>query len=179
MKWSELQQRQPKLVDVGRQRLLDPGVVLVATIRRDGTPRLSPVEPFVMDGDLWLSMLWQSTKAADLIRDPRVLVHGVVTSRDGRDGEFKLRGQARTEPDSSVQRRYAEAVGQALGWKPEVGQFHLFAVDIDHVSYLRYDEPTGDQYVTQWPPGREYVRRGTTTTSVGQPEPRVDLLWPD
>ena len=109
MKWSELEHRQPRLADLGRQRLLDPGVVLVATIRRDGTPRLSPVEPFVMDGDLWLSMLWRSTKAADLIRDPRILVHGVVTSRDGEEGEFKVRGQARSEKDSAVQRRYAGA----------------------------------------------------------------------
>ena len=160
MKWSEVERRQPRLADLGRQRLLDPGVVLVATIRRDGTPRLSPVEPFVMDGELWLSMLWQSTKAVDLIRDSRVLVHGVVTNRDGREGEFKVRGSARNEKDSGVQRRYAEAVSQALGWKPEAGQFHLFGVDIDHLSYLRYDEPTGDQFVTQWPPGREYVRRG-------------------
>ena len=179
MKWSELERRQPGLADLGRQRLLDPGVVLVATIRRDGTPRVSPVEPLVMDGDLWLSMLWQSTKAADLIRDPRVLVHGVITNRDGREGEFKVRGHARSEKDRAVQWRYGEAVAQALGWKPEAGQFHLFAVDIDHVSYLRYDEPTGDQYVTQWPPGREYVRRGTTATSLGQPESRTDILMPD
>jgi hypothetical protein len=105
MKWSELERRQPGLADLGRRRLLAPGVVLVATIRRDGTPRLSPVEPFVMDGDLWLSMLWQSTKAADLIRDPRVLVHGVVTNRDGREGEFKVRGHAgvrRTAVSSGV-----------------------------------------------------------------------------
>src|SRR5712691_314309 len=27
------------------------------------TPRLSPVEPYVLDGDLWLSMMWQSAKA--------------------------------------------------------------------------------------------------------------------
>jgi hypothetical protein len=46
-----------------RERLLGPGVVLVGTIRRDGCPRISPVEPFVLDGDLWLSMLWQSHKA--------------------------------------------------------------------------------------------------------------------
>jgi hypothetical protein len=179
MKWSEVQQRQPRLADLGRQRLLDPGVVLVATIRRDGTPRLSPVEPFVLDGTLWLSMLWQSAKAADLIRDPRVLVHGVVTSRDGGDGEFKVRGTARSETDTEVQRRYAEAVARALGWEPEVGRFHLFAVNIGHLSYLRYDEPTGDQYVTQWPPGREYVRRGTTATSLGEPEPRTAVLVPD
>ncbi|MEP7022370.1 MAG: pyridoxamine 5'-phosphate oxidase family protein [Actinomycetota bacterium] len=60
--------------------MLAPGVVLVATIRRDGTPRLSPVEPFVMEDDLWLSMLWHSTKAADLLRDPRILVHSIVTA---------------------------------------------------------------------------------------------------
>lgn len=179
MKWSDLERRQPRLADLGRQRLLDPGVVLVATIRRDGTPRLSPVEPFVMDGHLWLSMLWQSTKAADLARDPRILVHSVVTSRNGEGGEFKVRGHARTETDRGVQRRYADAVAQALGWKPKPGHFHLFAADIDHVSYLRYDNATGDQYVTQWPPGREYVRRGTTATSLGEPEPCTDVLVPD
>ena len=62
---------------------------------------------------------------------------------------------------------------------PEPGHFHLFAVDIDHLSYLRYDDATGDQYVTQWPPGREYVRNGTTPTSLGPPEPRTDVLVPD
>jgi hypothetical protein len=179
MNWSELERRQPRLAGLGRERLLDPGVALVATIRRDGTPRISPVEPFIMDGDLWLSMLWQSAKAADLTRDPRILVHGIVTNRNGEDGEFKVRGHARNETDSGVQRRYAEAVAQALGWKPEPGHFHLFAVDIDHLSFLHYDEPTGDQYVTQWPPGREYVRRGATATSLGMPEPRTDVLVPD
>ena len=103
-------------------------------------------------------------------------MHSVVKNRDGADGEFKVRGHARSETDSGVQRHYADAVGQALGWKPEPGHFHLFAVGIDHVSYLRYDEPTGDQYVTHWPPGREYVRRGTTPTSLGRPEPRTDVL---
>jgi hypothetical protein len=179
MKWSELERRQPQLAALGKRRLLDPGVVLVATIRQDGTPRISPVEPFVLDGDLWLSMLWQSRKAADLLRDPRVLVHGIVANRDGGDGEFKVRGQARSQPDPAIQRRYAEAVAEALDWRPEVGKFHLFAIDIEHVSYLRYDDSTGDQYVTQWPPGREFVRRGTTATSVGEPESRTEVLVPE
>lgn len=92
MDWSELERRQPALAGLGRRRLLDPGVVLVATIRADGTPRVSPVEPFSLDGSLWLSMLWHSRKAADLLRDPRILVHSVITSRDGGEGEFKVRG---------------------------------------------------------------------------------------
>jgi len=127
MHWSEMEAAQPGLAALGRERLLVPGVLLVATIRRDGTPRLSPVEPFVMDGDLWLSMLWQSTKAADLLRDPRVLVHSVVTGRDGTEGEFKVRGTARAEHDPNVQRRYSDSVTADLGWTPTPGQFHLFA----------------------------------------------------
>src|SRR5712691_3793389 len=94
MDWSELAGAQPRLAGLGRERLLDRGVVLVATIRADGTPRLSPVEPFILDGALWLSMLWGSTKAADLQRDPRILVHSVITSRNGGEGEFKIRGRA-------------------------------------------------------------------------------------
>ncbi|MGN6677307.1 MAG: pyridoxamine 5'-phosphate oxidase family protein, partial [Streptosporangiaceae bacterium] len=176
MNWSELERRQPRLAELGRHRLLDPGVVLIATIRRDGTPRVSPVEPWIMDGALWLSMMWGSTKAADLLRDPRILVHNAVSSRDGQDGEFKLRGRSRDETDVGVQRRYAAEVAESLGWDPVPGRFHLFEVEFDDVSYVRYDGPTGDQYVTHWPPAREYVRRATSATSVGKPEPHSELL---
>jgi hypothetical protein len=179
MHWQELVERQPRLAATAHARLVDPGVVLVATLRRDGSPRLSPIEPFVLEGDLMLSMLWQSFKARDLMRDPRLLVHSIVTGRDGADGELKLRGTARDEPDLGLQHRYAEAVSTALGWRPEPGRFHLFSVDISDVTYIRYDEPTGDQFVTTWPPPREFVRRGTTATSVGEPEPVSDLLVHD
>jgi hypothetical protein len=148
----------------------------VATIRRDGAPRISPVEPFILDGELWLSMLWHSTKAADLLRDPRILVHSVMTSRDGGEGEYKVRGTARQETDPAMQQRYAEAVAEALGWRPEPGRSHLFAVDIGHVSHVRYVESSGDQFVAFWPPGREFVRRGTSATSLGPAEPHHELL---
>jgi hypothetical protein len=118
-------------------------VVLVGTIRRDGTPRISPVEPWLMDGELWLSMMWRSAKACDLLRDQRILVHNAVSNRNGEDGEFKLRGTARAEADLAVQRRYADEVARALGWNPEP------------------------------------VRRATSATSVGEPEPRTDILLPD
>jgi len=176
MRWSQMQSLQPGLAALGRRRLLEPGVVLVATIRKDGTPRVSPVEPFVMDGILWLSMLWQSKKAADLLRDPRVLVHSVVTGRDGGEGEFKIRGTAGAEQEPGIQRRYAEEVAGALGWSPDPGRFHLFAVSIEEVTFIRYDDATGDQHVAMWPPAREFVRRGTSATSVGEPEPVNDII---
>ena len=176
MHWSDLEHAQPRLASVGRARLVEPGVVLVGTIRRDGSPRISPVEPLIMDGDLWLSMLWQSTKAADLLRDPRILVHSIVTGRNGGPGEFKVRGTARAESDPAMQRRYADTVTASLGWNPQPGRFHLFAVDIGQVSFLSYDDATGDQHTAMWPPAREFIRRGTSATSVGDPEPVRDLL---
>jgi hypothetical protein len=176
MEWSELVRRQPRLAALAERRLIDPGVVLVATIRRDGTPRLSPVEPLVADGRLWLSMMWGSRKAGDLHRDPRLLVHSVISSRDGGEGELKVRGLVRVWTDPQTQGRYAETVARALGWRPEPGRFHLFSVNMAQVTFIRYDADTGDQHVASWPPAREFVRRGITATTLGASEPESGLL---
>lgn len=130
-----------------------------------------------MDGELWLSMLWESWKAKDLLRDPRILVHNIVTSRSGGpDGELKVRGTARPVDDHAIQTKYAEAVREAIGWDPTPGRFHLFAVDLAEVAFLHYDDATGDQYTVLWPAGQEFVRRGTSATSVGDPEPVDDPI---
>lgn len=177
MRWSDVESQQPTLARLGRDKLIRPGVVLVGTVRRDGTPRISPVEPLLLDGDLWLCMMWGSQKAADLTRDPRVLVHNIVTSRDGgADGEFKLRGRCHIETRPEQHQRFADAAAEQLGWRPVVGRFHLFNVAVESVAYLVYDDATGDQHVVVWPPGEEFVRRGTTPTSLGQPEPVRDFL---
>jgi hypothetical protein len=176
MRWSELIEDEPRLAELGRQRLADPGVVLVGTIRRDGTPRISPVEPLLWERDLWLSMLLGSCKAVDLRRDPRLLVHSIVTGRDGTPGEYKIRGRAVEEPARPVQEAFAEQVRDRIGWDPVPGRFHLFWVDIDDVTFIRYEDASGDQFVTRWPVKREFVRRGTSATSLGDPEPHHDLL---
>jgi hypothetical protein len=121
-------------------------------------------------------MMWQSTKARDLLGDPRILVHSVTTSRDGTEGEFKVRGTARAENDPAVQRRYADTAASNLGWDPHPGRFRLFAVDISQVTFISYDPATGNQHVAMWPPGREFIRRATSPTSVGDPEPITDLI---
>lgn len=176
MHWSAMEHSQPRLAELGQRRLIEPGVVLVVTIRRDGTPRLSPVEPLVLDGSLWLSMMWQSTKVRDLQRDPRVLIHSVITNRDGAEGEFKIRGTARAENDPVMQRRYADAAARNLGWDPQPGRFHLFAVDITEITFICYDPATEHQHVAMWPPPREFIRRATSPTSVGDPEPISDIV---
>jgi Pyridoxamine 5'-phosphate oxidase len=176
VRWADVEERQPRLADVGRRRLGGPGVVLVATIRADGSPRLSPVEPLFWKGDLWLAMGWGSRKTGDLMRDPRILVHSIVTDRDGSEGEFKVRGRTLAETDRVVHAEYAETVANELGWRPDVGKFHLFRVEVEEITFIHWDDATNDQFVTRWPPGAEFVRRGTSATSQGPPEPMSDLL---
>jgi hypothetical protein len=63
-----------------------------------------------------------------------------------------------------------------LGWSPEPGRFHLFAVAIEEVTFIRYGDATGDQHVARWPPPREFIRRGTSATSLGDPEPASEII---
>lgn len=174
VRWEDVERESPRLGRLAHERLIDPGVLLVATVRADGTPRISPVEPFVLEGDLWLSMMWQSRKALDLLRDDRILLHSIVTTRDGAGGEVKLRGRAVPEYEPDVRSRYRDAVA-VLGWQPEEPVFHLFRITVDSLTYIRYTE-AGDQHVVRWPPPLEFVRRATSATSVGPPEATHELL---
>jgi len=174
VRWADLERDAPRLAERARERLVGPGVLLVATVRRDGTPRLSPVEPLLLGGDLWLSMMWHSRKVADLAIDSRILLHSIVTGPDGSEGEVKVRGRAVPVDDPEARLRYCDAV-ESLGWRPVEPYFHLFLVDIADVASLRY-EKTGDQHVARWPAGIEFIRRATSPTSVGDPEPVANLL---
>jgi hypothetical protein len=176
VRWDDLQRQAPRLAGLAYDRLIVPGVLVVVTIRRDGAPRLSPVEPLVSDGDLWLSMMWRSRKATDLLRDDRILVHSITTTRDGNEGEVKVRGRAIPIDDPAARARYCDEVA-VLGWRPEEPYFHLFRVEIADVTLVRY-APTGDQHVARWPPGTEFVRRATSPTNVGIEEPIVDFFRP-
>jgi hypothetical protein len=177
VRWNDLELGVPRFAAVVREKLISPGVLLVATVRSDGTPRLSPVEPLVLDGDLWLSMMWRSRKAVDLLRDDRVLLHSIVVSRDGAEGEVKLRGRVDPIDDLAVRARYCDAV-EVLGWRPEEPWFHLFRINIADVTVIAY-AANGDQVVARWPQGDEFVRRAISPTCVGAPEPSLDLLRTD
>lgn len=176
MRWTNFARLEPNLAELGRAKLGAPGVVLVGTIRHDGSPRLSPVEPLFWKSDLWLSLGWHTRKAADLQRDARILVHSIVTGREGDAGEYKVRGQALRENDLAMHRDYAQTVKDELGWQPVPGKSHLVRVDVEDVTFIRWDSATNDQYVSRWPAGAEYVRRGTSATSLGEPETIEGLL---
>ena len=175
MRWSQFAAQQQVLAAVAHDELIKPGVVLAGTIRRDGTARISGVEPLIMDGELWLSMMPASTKARDLYRDPRILVHSVVAS-PAPQAEIMIRGTVRAETDADVQRRYAAAVQADLGWQPVPGEFALFAVDIIDVTYIGHDAGSNAQHVARWPAGEEYLRLPLTPTTLDLPKPVRRLL---
>ncbi len=94
-------------------------------------------------------MMWQSKKALDLLREPRCLVHSIITDRSGKEGEFKLRGRARDIPDLGVREAYSKALFEKIGWRPEEPEWHLFAVDIEHAALLAFE---GEEKIVQtWP----------------------------
>jgi len=178
MRWSEIRARQPALGVAADRLLIEPGVLLAGTTRRDGTARISGVEPLVLDGDLWLSMMSGSAKARDLVRDPRVALNSVITSPSP-PAEIKVRGTVRAVTERGQQERYAAAVQEQIGWQPVAGQFTLFIVEVADVTYIGSEAGTGAQHVARWPSGDEYIRPQLTPTSLGPPQAVSRLLAPD
>jgi len=175
MRWSEISARQPALGAVADRLLIEPGVLLAGTIRRDGAARISGVEPLVLDGDLWLSMMSSSAKSRDLSRDPRIVLNSVITSPSP-PAEIKVRGTARTVTEQNRQERYTAAVREQIGWQPVAGQFTLFVVEVTDVTYIGSEPGTGAQHVARWPSGEEYIRPQLTPTSLGPPQAVSRLL---
>jgi hypothetical protein len=75
MIWKEFRESAPEMAELGEERFERTGLVLVGTICRDGSPRISPVEPLITEGHLFLGMMWQSMKALDLLRRGGRLVY--------------------------------------------------------------------------------------------------------
>jgi hypothetical protein len=152
MDWSELERGAPELAELARSEFARAGMALVGTLTRDGSPRISCVDPQIIDGALFLGMMWRSRKAADLRRDPRLVLRNAVCTNRGDEVEVILRGEAVEVTDEEARRRY-------LGAVPEWGErpFHLYAVDVQTAAVIRYTE--GEQYVSVWPSGTERRRR--------------------
>src|SRR3990172_702778 len=151
MNWADFAREAPELARLGAERFERTGVVLVGTVRKDGSPRISPCEFFFFEGQLFLGMMWRSRKALDLLRDPRCVVHSAVIDKNDPAGEFKLRGTAVDVRDPATVERYCHALKEATGWRPE-GPFHLFRIDVENAVHIKYLE-NGDQYVLEWRQG--------------------------
>src|SRR5215211_2703531 len=92
--WNQFTDAAPELADAVRGCFEAHGLALLATVRRDGSPRISGIEAFFADGELWLGMMDASLKARDLQRDPRLALHNATVDKDVADGDAKVGGRA-------------------------------------------------------------------------------------
>src|SRR5881392_4107394 len=119
--WEELEQAAPEIASHGRELIERFQFVLVGTLTKDGSPRITPVEVYIIDGHLLANMIPQSLKALDLLRDPRVYLHGPVTAKEG-SPEFKL----------------ADLYWEMIEWRPAPDS-HYFEFLAERAAWVTYD----------------------------------------
>ena len=160
MRWGAFAAAAPELARLGEERLRSRELCVVGTLRRNGWPRISPVEPEFVGDELMLGMMWRSPKALDLLRDPRLVVHSTLTDRHDLSGDFKLYGRAVAVEDEPRRAAYRAAIRARIDWEPE-GPFHLFAVDVVSAGWVSF---SGERLGLAWEAGGE-VRRWTQRES--------------
>ena len=131
--WSTFEHSAPALAaEVRRHREAHTHKTL-ATIRSDGSPRLSGTESEIVEGELWIGSMWQARKAHDLQRDPRYALHSGSDDPPGWSGDAKVAGVAEEITDS-------ERVAAINGGKAPPGPSHLFRLDVREASVVRLNE---------------------------------------
>ena len=159
-RWSEVVAAAPELA--GRaQGLFDAHRhKTMATLRKDGSPRISGTEANFADGDLWLGAMPGSMKALDLRRDPRIALHSATIDPPddpvGWEGDAKLAGRA--EEVTDAERKATVEAASGGGGQP--GPYHLFRVDVTQVVLVRVGDPPDHLVIELWREG-EGLRRTT------------------
>ncbi|MGB3169568.1 MAG: pyridoxamine 5'-phosphate oxidase family protein [Rhodococcus sp. (in: high G+C Gram-positive bacteria)] len=126
--WTEFATAAPAMSAAVAARLTAHKHHVLATLRKDGSPRVSGTEVvFTEDGLLRLDSMPNALKAVDLQRDPRFALHANPGHHTMDGGDAKLSGTAveLTDPDE-LQRIFDAA-------PPELTPFHVFDLDIAEV----------------------------------------------
>ena len=156
--WTEFAEESPDLAALAERRLVPTSLMMLGTLRADGFPRISPVEP-VVDGDelvlhdgyLYFGSMGGSTKALDLRRDPRLSLHTATADKNVTEGDVKFWGRSIELVDDGELERFADETERRMGWRPETGTFHVFLVDLLGASSVQIKGEV--MVVTTWKPG--------------------------
>jgi len=134
MSWKEFEEDSPQLASLGYERL-NRKIAYLAILKKDGSPRLHPVTPFIENGMLFMFTEPSSPKIRDLRRDGRYALHCSV-NREGPLVEFLVSGNAEEISDLIV-RAQAESIAAA----PVVNDSYvLFEFQVKRVLMVEYDE---------------------------------------
>ena len=143
--WSEFEAAAPELAARVRARLDAHTHKTLATLRRDGSPRISGIETELIDGELWIGSMWEARKAHDLRRDPRFALHSGSDEPADWAGDAKLAGVAEEITDPARRR-------EINGDKAPSGPSHLFRLDLREVSTVGLDEARKALVIEVWTP---------------------------
>jgi hypothetical protein len=143
--WTEFEAAAPALAERVRSRLDAHVHKTLATVRRDGAPRISGTETAFAEGDLWIGSMWQARKALDLQRDPRFALHSGSDDPPGWNGDAKLAGVVEEITDP-------ERVRAINGPKAPPGPSHLFRLDLREVSVVALHESGQAIEIEVWTP---------------------------
>jgi hypothetical protein len=135
--WEELELAAPEIAAHGRELIERFQFVLVGTLTKDGSPRITPVEAYIVDGHLLANMIPGSLKARDLLRDPRVYVHAPVTAKEG-SPEFKLAGRAEVPTDGKLRGKLDDLFLEMIEWRPAPDS-HYFDFLAERAAWVTYD----------------------------------------
>lgn len=137
--WEQFQSEAPELAATIRKRFEAADTHILATLRKDGAPRVSGSEVDFKGQDLSFGSMWEAVKALDLRRDGRCAIHAHPSA----DGDAKVAGIA-----SEVT---GEAKNAYVTGKEPPGEFHVFRLDL-HEAVLTGPEGT-ELVVRLWRPG--------------------------
>jgi hypothetical protein len=146
--WSEFEAEAPALAERVRARLDAHKHKTLATVRMDGSPRISGTETEIVEGELWIGSMWQALKARDLQRDPRFALHGGSEDPPDWRGDAKLAGVAEEILDP-------ERVREINGENAPPGPMHLFRLDLQEVSTVELDDERKALVIEVWRPGED------------------------
>ncbi|MEV0689945.1 pyridoxamine 5'-phosphate oxidase family protein [Streptomyces sp. NPDC050388] len=144
--WEAFTSAEPALAKTVEERFGAHTHHVLATLRKDGSPRTTGLEVRFLNGELWLGMMPDSLKALDLRRDPRFALQanpGTGTGMGG--GDVRISGRAFEVDDADTRSGYVEEVEP-----PE--PFHLFRTELTEVVRTYVEDET--YLVLQvWKPG--------------------------
>jgi hypothetical protein len=149
--WNVVENEAPELAAQARRFLDAHAHKILATLRRDGSPRISGTEVTFADGELWLGSMWRSLKALDLLRDPRFALHSGSADPPDWTGDAKLAGNAEevTDPERKV---------AIIGADASPDSSHLFRAEITELVVVRLGEPADHLVIETWHVGRGVTR---------------------
>jgi hypothetical protein len=154
VKWVEFEAACPEIASIARERFMKDELVLLGTIREDGSARISPCEVDFVAGHLFLGMMWRSKKALDLERDPRIAVHSLPSDRMNPGGDVKLYGRVVNTLDADLRREFREEIKRRIDWAPDEPEYHLLSFDVEQAGYLSFGDD--NERAMAWDPERGF-----------------------